>query len=131
MLCQKCQQREATCHTTAVSGDVAQRSDLCEACFNESASSEIREMTKATRDAHCQYCGGSPCCGGTDTLAMILGIHQMNFMCMSCAMEHNRFIRAQSEHCSQDSSQEEQMATIKNIMDTVDAHMKQWVSERD
>jgi hypothetical protein len=63
--------------------------------------------------------------------ALITGVQKSKYMCMPCSMEYQRFLQ---EHLSADDtglSQQEQMAVIQRLLDGADAHMKQWVSERD
>jgi len=88
MLCESCHQREATCHVTAILGDVIQKRDLCPECF-EASSPDARGFASAQRDARCEYCGGQLCAGGTDFLAMVTGVQKLKFMCMPCSVEHN------------------------------------------
>jgi hypothetical protein len=72
MRCESCHQREATCHVTCIIGDVMQKRDLCPECF-EASSPDASRLASAQREARCEYCGGQPCAGGTDFLAMIMG----------------------------------------------------------
>jgi protein-arginine kinase activator protein McsA len=128
MRCERCQEREATCHTTTIVDGVKTSSHLCADCFEESAFLESREAAAATRAAHCRYCGGQPCTGGTDLLAMITGEPRMMFMCVSCSTEFYRFMQEQAQRIPQGSSRQEQLAAIPALQDEVDRHMKQWVS---
>ena len=104
MLCERCQKREATCHTTTICDDASKSTDLCSECFEASAPLEAREAAAATREAHCKYCGGQPCAGGTDLFAMIAGEQQMSFMCMPCSMEFHRFMQEQAQRLPQSGS---------------------------
>jgi len=130
MLCQNCHEREAACHVVAIVDGVSKSRDLCNECY-EAESSEAKERASEARAAHCQYCGGQPCAGGTDVLALITGVQQMKFMCMPCLLEHNRYIQQQLGSASQKLSQQEQLAAIREVNIAADKHMQQWVSERD
>lgn len=106
-----------------------QKRDLCQECY-EASSPDARGFASAQRDARCEYCGGQPCAGGTDFLAMVTGIQKLKFMCMPCSMEHNRYIQ---EHLQPDASaltQGEQLALLRKLNEDADLHMKQWVSQR-
>ena len=129
MLCEKCQEREATCHITTIDGGISKSRDLCSECC-EAGSPEAREFAAAQREARCEYCGGQTCAGGTDFLALVTGVQKMKFMCMPCSMEHNRYIRQRIPDASE-LSQQEQFAALRTLSDEADKHMKRWVSERD
>jgi protein-arginine kinase activator protein McsA len=130
MLCEKCHEREATCHSTTILDGVTQAADLCSECFDASASPETREMTEAGRAAHCQYCGGYSCAGGTDFFALATGVQQMRFMCVPCTQEYYRYTQQELQRVSAGLSQEEQLAAVRSLRDAADTHMKQWISER-
>ena len=102
--------------------------DLCIEC-HEASSPEAREFSAAQGNARCQYCGGQPCAGGTDFLALVTGIQKLKFMCMPCSMEHNRFVQGQLQEDS-GLSQQEQLALLRKIDRDADEHMRQWISER-
>ncbi len=129
MLCENCHQREATCHVCEIEGDVMKSRDLCVEC-HEASSPEARELAAAQRDAHCQYCGGQPCAGGTDFLALVTGVQKLKFMCMPWSMEYNRYIQ---QHLPQDPSglsQSEQLALLRKLDREADEHMRRWLSGR-
>ena len=130
MLCQNCHEREATCHVVAIADGVSRSRDLCNECF-EAESPEAKERASEARAAHCQYCGGQPCAGGTDFLVLMTGVQQMKYMCMPCLMEHNRYIQQQLQQEDSGLSQQEQLAALRTLNIAADKHMKQWVSERD
>jgi len=104
--------------------------DLCVEC-HEASSPEAREFAAAQRDARCEYCGGQPCAGGTDFLALVTGVQKLKFMCMPCSMEHNRYIQQQLQRDESGLSQQDQLALLRKLDEEADKHMKQWVSERD
>jgi protein-arginine kinase activator protein McsA len=131
MLCQNCHQREATCHVNEINQieGVITSKDLCGEC-HEASSPEAREFSAAQRNARCQYCGGQPCAGGTDFLALITGVQKLKFMCMPCSMEHNRYTRQQLRPDASGLSQQEQLDLLRKLDNDADKHMKQWVLKR-
>jgi protein-arginine kinase activator protein McsA len=129
MLCEKCQQNEATCHIITIEGDVSESKDLCSECY-EASSPEAGELASAQREAQCEYCGGQPCAGGIDFLAMATGVQKFTFMCMPCTMEHNRYIRERLLPEASALSQHEQLAMLRTLNEEADNYMKKWVSER-
>ena len=129
MLCERCHEREAACHYSTIVDGVTQGSDLCNECFDASASPGDQELTEAAHAAHCQYCGGQPCAGGTDFMSLVMGIQQMKFMCMPCSMEYNRYIQQELQQISENLPQQEQLALLGKLREQADKHMKQWISE--
>ena len=130
MLCERCQDREASCHSTTVSEGTTTSIALCEECFQSSAEPAAREFFAAAKGARCRYYGGPPCCGGMDSFETLVESQQMNFLCMRCFNEFSRFCQQQLEHLPQDLPQQEQMVAIRALHDEADRHMRQWVSER-
>ena len=126
MICESCHKAEATCFVHTIADGLSQSRNLCSEC-HEGGSSEARDFSAALREARCQYCGGQPCTGGTDTFAMMLGEQKLKFMCMPCWMEHNRYIQQQLQRDASELSQHEQLSLIRKINGDADAHMKQWV----
>src|SRR5438034_622836 len=114
MLCESCHQREATCHVTAILGDVIQKRDLCPECF-EASSPNATGFASAQRDARCEYCGGQPCAGGTDFLAMVTGVQKLKFICMPCSVERNRYIQEALQQDALGLSQHEQLALLRKL----------------
>lgn len=132
MLCEICKKNEATCHVCTIVDDEMKSRDLCIEC-HEASSPEAREFSAAQKDAHCEYCGGQPCAGGTDFLALATGVQKLKFMCMPCSMEHNRFVQQESRALQEQApglSQQQQLALLRKINGNADKHMRQWVSER-
>ena len=129
MLCESCQKNEATCHVCTIADGVSQSRDLCIECY-EASSPETRELLAAQRDARCEYCGGRPCSGGTDTFALLTGVQKLKFMCLPCSMEYNRYFQQQLQRAAFGLSQHEQLALLRTVNDEADSHMQQWVSER-
>ena len=128
ILCEVCHERPATHHVC--NANTGKSSDFCAECFEMSVPPEVRQSSAAVRDAHCQYCGGQPCAGGTDFLALVTGVQKQKFMCMPCSMEHNRFVRQQLQSDASGLSQQEQLALLRKLDRDADEHMKRWVSER-
>jgi protein-arginine kinase activator protein McsA len=127
-ICDVCHERRAI-HFVCYGG-TDKSSHLCDECFESSTPPEVRESVAEVRDAHCQYCGGQPCAGGTDIFALITGVQKSKHMCMPCSMEYHRFIQQKSSDAA-GLSQQEQLAVIRKLIDEADAHMKRWLSERD
>ena len=127
-LCEVCHERRATNHVCYAG--TGKSSDLCDECFQASAPPELRESAAGVREAHCQYCGGQPCAGGTDFLALTAGVQQMKYMCMPCTQEYLCYAQQEMQGLSAESPQEEQLAAIRRLQDSADAHMRKWVSER-
>ena len=126
ILCEVCHERPATNHIC--DGNTGKSSDLCAECFESSAPPEVRQSFAAIREAHCQYCGGKACDGGTDFLALLTGVQ---LMCMPCSLEHNRYIRQELRHLNKNKSQPEQMESLRELNIAADEHMKLWVLDRD
>ena len=127
-VCEVCHERRAI-HFVSY-GSTGKSSHLCDECFASSVPPEVRASAAAVREAHCQYCGGQPCAGGTDMFALITGVQKSKYMCMPCSMEYHRYIRQQLSPDASGLSQQEQLAVIRKQLDEADAHMKEWVSER-
>ena len=131
MLCQNCHEREATNFLT----DGTKSRHLCQECF-EAESPELKAFAAEMRTARCQYCGGQPCSGGTDILALITsgmtGVQKMKYMCGPCRREYDRSLQQQLLQHGETAgrSQEEQLAIIQTLRDEVDKHMQEWVTER-
>jgi hypothetical protein len=127
-VCEICHERRAT-HFVS-NGDTGKSSHFCDECFETSTPPGVRQFSAAVRDAHCQYCGGQSCAGGTDILALATGVQKSKFMCMSCSMEHNRYVQQQMQKDVSGLSQHEQLALLRRLDNEADQHMKQWVSKR-
>jgi hypothetical protein len=128
ILCEVCHERPATHHVC--NANTGKSSDLCAECFETSAPPEVLQSSIEVRDAHCQYCGGQPCAGGTDFIALTVGIQQTKFMCFPCTQEYYRYIQQEMSRDHEGLSQQQQLEEIRKVRDRADAHMKQWVSER-
>jgi hypothetical protein len=125
-ICEVCHERPATHHICY--GGTGKSSHLCDPCFEISAPPEARQQAAMQREAHCEYCGGQPCAGGIDTFAMLTGIQKWIFTCMSCSMEHNRFIQQQLQQDVSGLSQQEQFEFVRTVNDEAEKHMKRWLS---
>jgi hypothetical protein len=135
MLCNICQEREATVHTTIISGDVLRKGDLCEECFKASNPTQAHELTTALK-AGCQYCGGEPFTGSGHSLDGLSGTMKPSFMCKPCAQEYSRLLRLKMPGFGSDTLTKEQAAKLAQydfpaIFAEAEEHMKKWVAERD
>ena len=95
MLCDSCQEREATVHTTHcsnIAGDVPRQQHLCGECFEASNPTQARELAEALQ-AGCRYCGGEPYSGGNHSPGGLSGTMKLSFKCKPCAEEYFRFLR--------------------------------------
>jgi len=54
----------------------------------------------------------------------------MKYMCMPCTQEYLRYAQQEMQGLCAELPQEEQLAAIRRLQDSADAHMKKWVSER-
>jgi hypothetical protein len=61
---------------------------------------------------------------------MITGVQKLKFMCMTCSMEHNRYIQEDVQQEAAERPHREQLAFLRKLNQEADAHMKQWVSEK-
>jgi hypothetical protein len=106
-------------------GDAMTSRDLCVEC-HEASSPGGRELSESQR---CECCGGQPCAGGTDFLALVTGVQKLKFMCMPCSMEYNRYVQEQLEQADLSLSPEEQLNSLCTISREADEYMKRWVSQ--
>jgi hypothetical protein len=102
---------------------------LCIEC-HEASSPQVREFSEAQRNARCQYCGGQPCAGGTDFLAVVTGVQKLKFMCMPCSAEHNQYVQQHLQDGASGLSQQEQLDLLRKLDRDADEYMRRWVSER-
>jgi protein-arginine kinase activator protein McsA len=145
MLCNKCQIRDATVHFTASSSASIKKlkyTDLCQECFDATdfegkhlLPTDIQSALKAG----CRFCGGEPCSGGLDPLAMLGGIRKMSVLCKPCAKEYFGFIRQKLPGFGDPDLTKEQMATLvadykacnfPAVLAELEKHMKEWVAKR-
>jgi protein-arginine kinase activator protein McsA len=88
MLCDKCQEREATIFTTCViSGSPIEKINLCAECFANSEQTLADEIAAAFQGGCC-YCGDKPQCGIPD-----LDSQKMRMACNRCSDEYYSFLR--------------------------------------
>ena len=131
MLCDNCHQREATtCVNTVVDGVVTTK-DLCAHC-HAASSTDARDFSAQAEHARCEYCGGGPCGGGTDFLALGTGVQKLKFMCMPCALEHGSYVSEQLPQWLKDAadqSPQQQAVQLRQIIERADQHMKQWLAK--
>ena len=89
MLCEICQQREATVHETQIAGDVLKSRNLCEPCYQATEPAQATNLGEALKSG-CRYCGGEPYSGGGSSLPGRAG--EISFMCKPCTEEYCRFL---------------------------------------
>lgn len=129
MLCERCHQREATCHVHTIIDRATLLKSLCARCF-ESYSPEGREVLERQRDARCEYCGGQPYSCETDVRGLAYGIERTRYMCQSCSGEHERYYQERLDQDFSGLSEKEQLELLRKLDDAADEHMKQWVARR-
>jgi protein-arginine kinase activator protein McsA len=138
MLCDMCQKRDATIHTTKISGDVLKKSDLCDECFETSKPTDASNLAAALK-AGCRYCGGEPYTGSGNSGVTVNGAIKLSFMCKPCAEEYFRFLRLKMPGFGSAALTKEQAAklakhncaAILTELTEAEEHMKKWLSERN
>jgi hypothetical protein len=141
MLCDKCQQREATHHVhhftshcdetgraTTADGSPAM-SNLCNECFGDSSPS-AREI-KAAWAAGCFYCGGEPIMTAPDLSAAPRNEQKTTVLCEPCSGEFFRCAGIKFPGMADGSITPRQAANSMAVLSEIHEHMKKWVSERD
>ena len=94
---------------------------------DSSASTWLEEA----KSAKCEYCGGSPCGGGTDSLGQITGEPlRFRWMCYSCTLEHHSHCLAEMNKIPEGLPNEEQVKALKEIARQTMAHMRRFVAMR-
>ena len=127
-ICEVCHERPATRFISY--GGTGKSSQFCEACFESSAPPELRQSVAAARDAHCRYCGGQPCIGGSDLLASLTGISQRGYMCAPCTLEYQGFLQRQFSPEAAARPRQEQLELVQKLFAEADTHMKAWVADK-
>jgi protein-arginine kinase activator protein McsA len=131
MICEKCHQREATCHGTVVADGVAVDRALCDECFALLAEPEVSSLFFATKSARCKFCGEPAVSGGMDAAESPGAARAMNSLCGRCGAEFWRYWQEQVATVSQDLPREEQMAAMRAMLEGAEQHMREWVKRRD
>ena len=129
MLCEQCQEREATNHITSFIGDVKHTRGVCNECLESSGTPEA-ECAASMRAARCDFCGAPANLGGTDHLALCVGEQRFSHQCFSCSEEFNRYTGAAMERMPGGLSQEQQLDAIRQLRQDADRHMRDWLSRR-
>jgi protein-arginine kinase activator protein McsA len=134
MLCDMCQEREATIHSTHIVGGVQRQRNLCNYCFEASKPAEACDLATALQ-AGCRYCGGEPHGGGGDPISGFRGARKMSFMCKACAEEYYGFLRQTWPGFGEASISDEQIAEIHAsdklaIFMDAEEHMKKWAANK-
>lgn len=138
MLCEKCQEREATVHMTRIINGVMTNSNLCTECTEASpaahdreAAAWMRELATEAKTKNCKYCGDQPCVPSPDFTAIIAGEQRHTFLCVPCSKELQRLIQQELPNIDQSTSQQKDIsAMFQKLQEVADKHMKQWVSQR-
>ena len=81
--CDACHEREATCHTTTIVEGKQEVADLCSFCFEALGSPYAREMAAQMRNAKCDFCGAPANMGGTDSMALSVGVQRFQHLCFA------------------------------------------------
>jgi protein-arginine kinase activator protein McsA len=129
MLCQQCQQREATNHITSIRDDVQEFRDLCNECL-ESSDTPVRDIAASMRDARCTFCGAPAKVGSMDSLSLCVGEQRTTHFCFRCSEEHHRFTIAALEQVLDGLSQEQQLDVLRRLRQDAERHMRDWLSRR-
>ena len=86
-LCDRCHERPATCHICC--GNTGETKDLCETCYQESASplelASTKQFRETVRKGKCKYCG-QPAVGGSGGFIPVLG-EQLFLWCEKCRLD--------------------------------------------
>lgn len=137
MLCEKCQEREATVYTTTIIHGVMTTGSLCTECSEASPAVHdryvaglLRDLAAEAKTRICKYCNGQPCVPTMDLLAGLSGEQRHNFLCMPCAKELARWLRQEFPGTMQITSPQERLAAWQTLDERADGHMKRWVSQR-
>ena len=80
MLCEMCQEREATVHATHIAGEDLKHRNLCDKCFEAAKPTQARDLATALQ-AGCRHCGGEPYTGSGHSLDGLSGTMKLSFMC--------------------------------------------------
>jgi protein-arginine kinase activator protein McsA len=102
ILCERCHERPATCHIC--NGNTGKSQDLCETCFQESASPEIAtqltQFQDAIRNGKCQYCG-EPAASGSGGFTPGL-TDDLQLWCKQCGKDLAEFHKIQENALPKD-----------------------------
>jgi len=138
MLCEICQQREATVHQTQIAGDVQKSRNLCEQCFKVTEPAQASDLGAALK-AGCRYCGGEPYAGGGSPLHGPTSAHGISFMCKPCTEEYYQVLDqkipgfvecARTATVTDDLIARMRACDMSAILTEIEVHMKKWVAQR-
>jgi protein-arginine kinase activator protein McsA len=138
MLCEICQEREATVHNTEIAGDVLKTRDLCDQCFQATEPEQASGLGAALK-AGCRYCGGEPYAGGGAPLPDPTGAREISFMCRPCWEEYYRFFDhkipgfvecARTATVTDDLIAKMRACDMSAVFAEIEVHMKTWVAQR-
>src|SRR5215831_16886528 len=92
MLCERCQQDEATWHYTIIGEDGKMKSQhLCADC-SRTGLPDAEELRAAAPGMRCHYCGDQACVGGVDLFAFATGEAEYKYLCARCLSEYSRYV---------------------------------------
>lgn len=123
-ICDSCHRHPATVHSFIVQDGESKAVDLCSTCAQ--AAAFPGDSASARHDSRCDYCGGQPCSGGTDLLAMAMGLQESKFMCMACSMEFLQYVRGEMRRFPQGLPHSSKIEAIRSLRERADRHMREW-----
>ena len=126
MLCERCNQREATVHTTTVAGDNTKTVNLCAECFEGTDPDMVSHFQEG-----CHYCGGEFNCTAPDLSAASFGKQKLWALCSRCAEEYYGYYNRKLPGLGAAKLTPEHVSQLPDFLAELDWHMKQWVSEKD
>ena len=133
MLCEKCQEREATVFITQIVDGDSKSLRYCEECAGESGALPWDAGTmQAMKTAVCVYCGGSPCVPRRGGLVRMAGLESEDFVCQWCMAEITMFAALELQGAGPETM--EALATVEavpnqELLAKLETHMKQWLAE--
>lgn len=124
--CEKCGTRPVFIYLC--DGSAGTSRNLCEECLAQE-NSLASAWVKNSKSAKCEFCGGGPCGGGTDTLGQITGAPLRDqWMCFPCSMEHHSHILAEMNKIPEGLPQDQQIEVLKKISEETKVHMRRFVA---
>jgi protein-arginine kinase activator protein McsA len=130
MLCERCHNREATCHIVEMAVGVEQVRDFCAECAEVSASPELKSILDQTKDAVCEFCGRSPAGTSADMFALMRAVSRLRHMCLECSQEYHRFVLRSLSGVNPNLSQAEQLNVLTKMATEADSDMRNWTKQR-
>ena len=128
-MCEGCGRKRAT-HYLCQPGAVPETINLCDECMETHAPGLVKAFMEDLRGGRCRFCGGQA--AATDSIARAVegaGTEE-KFLCLSCCAEYYR-AGLQYWDVPSDPTHWEVDEQLKLNMEKLDAHMEQWVRQRD